>query len=252
MNDGRAFADLEAERAGLLKNESSEVSGVEPRDAGTLVIVDDRSGTPSILMGRRAAGHVFMPNRYVFPGGRVDPADLTLATDHPLDIDQCARLTNLPSIGYGPREAAATALAAIRETYEETGALVGEIGDFAFTTGSWARFSEQGVRPAPRQLVPFARAITPPGPPRRYDTRFFCVPASALIVPPSFGALPSDELEDVAWVPLDGLADRSIAPITLRILDELKARLGDGSWRDSSRKIPLYRFEGGEFSRDFV
>ena len=251
MNDGRAFADLEAERAGLSKS-GSEASAVEPHDAGTLVIVEDTRDRPSILMGRRATAHVFMPGRYVFPGGRVDPADLTLAADHPLDVDQCIRLTHQTAAGYGPREAAATALAAIRETYEETGALVGEAGDFTFTTSSWARFAELSIRPALRQLVPFARAITPPGSPRRYDTRFFCVPASALIVPPSLDALPSDELEDVAWVPLDSFGERSIAPITLRILDELKVRFEDGTWRDSSCKIPLYRFEGGQFIRDLV
>ncbi len=251
MSEGRAFVDLEAERASL-PNDHSEASAPQPRDAGTLVIVDDSGETPMILMGRRAAGHIFMPNRYVFPGGRVDPVDLTLAADHPLDDNQCARLTGRTPSGFGPREAAATALAAIRETCEETGALIGEAGEFTFTTGTWSRFAERNVRPAPRHLVPFARAITPPGPPRRYDTRFFCVPASALIVPPSLDALPSDELEDVAWVPVDGFGDRSIAPITLRILDELKIRLDDGSWHDSSRPIPLYRYEDGQFTRDLI
>ena len=250
MSEG-AFADLEVERAGLPQGGSEETS-LQPRDAGTLVIVDDSGKIPAILMGRRAAGHVFMPNRYVFPGGRVDAADLELAADHPLGDDQCDRLTARTPDGFGRREAAAIALAAIRETYEETGALVGETGDFGFSKGSWTHFSERNVRPAPKHLVPFARAITPPGPPRRYDTRFFCVPATALIVPPSLDALPTDELEDVAWVRLDGFGERSIAPITLRILDELKARLADGSWRDSSRPIPLYSFEDGQFARDMV
>ena len=46
-----------------------------PRDAATLVIVDTTSGEPRLLMGKRRATQVFMPNKVVFPGGRVDDDD---------------------------------------------------------------------------------------------------------------------------------------------------------------------------------
>ncbi|MEO8558216.1 MAG: hypothetical protein ABI439_04085, partial [Rhodospirillales bacterium] len=46
-----------------------------PRDAATLIIVRQGKRAPEILLGCRDATHAFMPNRYVFPGGRVDLAD---------------------------------------------------------------------------------------------------------------------------------------------------------------------------------
>jgi 8-oxo-dGTP pyrophosphatase MutT (NUDIX family) len=50
---------------------------LRPRDAATLIIVDTARGEPRAA-GRRRADLAFMPSRYVFPGGRVDPADGTL------------------------------------------------------------------------------------------------------------------------------------------------------------------------------
>ena len=43
---------------------------VRPRDAATLIIVRSDGGQPRILMGQRAAGHKFMPNKFVFPAAR--------------------------------------------------------------------------------------------------------------------------------------------------------------------------------------
>ena len=48
---------------------------MRPRDAATLILVRMKGKTPEVLMGCRAAAHAFMPNRYVFPGGKVDPDD---------------------------------------------------------------------------------------------------------------------------------------------------------------------------------
>ena len=48
---------------------------VRPRDAASLVICRQRKGVTEVLMGRRASRHRFMPNIFVFPGGRVDTAD---------------------------------------------------------------------------------------------------------------------------------------------------------------------------------
>ena len=46
-----------------------------PRDAATLILYRQTSDGPRILMGCRSEGHDFMPNKYVFPGGRVDDED---------------------------------------------------------------------------------------------------------------------------------------------------------------------------------
>ena len=43
---------------------------VRPKDAATLVIVRRDAGDPQVLMGKRASGHKFMPNKFVFPGGK--------------------------------------------------------------------------------------------------------------------------------------------------------------------------------------
>ena len=54
---------------------------LRPRDAATLIIVDSSVGEPRVLLGRRRPDMVFMPGRYVFPGGRVDPADQQIAVE---------------------------------------------------------------------------------------------------------------------------------------------------------------------------
>ena len=94
---------------------------VRPRDAATLIIVRSDGGQPRILMGQRAAGHKFMPNKFVFPGGKVDVGDHRLRPPHDLHPAVMARLTR----GCSETRARALAMAAIRETYEETEANLG-------------------------------------------------------------------------------------------------------------------------------
>jgi len=56
--------------------ESGNNSPVVPRDAASLLVLRATPAGPDVLMGLRGAGHRFMPNRLVFPGGAVDRADL--------------------------------------------------------------------------------------------------------------------------------------------------------------------------------
>src|ERR1051325_11791196 len=46
-----------------------------PRDAATLILIDRSSAVPKVLLGKRHGGHAFMPDKFVFPGGRVEPHD---------------------------------------------------------------------------------------------------------------------------------------------------------------------------------
>ena len=60
---------------------SGESRSLEPQDAATLIILD-ATGRPRILMGRRRPQQVFLPNKFVFPGGRADKVDRAIpATD---------------------------------------------------------------------------------------------------------------------------------------------------------------------------
>ena len=58
---------------------------LRPRDAATLIIVDREGPEPRVLMGRRHEGHKFMPGKFVFPGGRVEPEDRRMAAAGALD-----------------------------------------------------------------------------------------------------------------------------------------------------------------------
>ena len=55
------------------------------RDAATVVLVRRDGGSPRILMGQRGLGAAFMPSKYVFPGGALDPADAEVPLSAPLD-----------------------------------------------------------------------------------------------------------------------------------------------------------------------
>src|SRR5271154_3355667 len=48
---------------------------VRPRDAATLIVLRRDGPKLRVLMGRRHGGHSFMPDKWVFPGGRIDPSD---------------------------------------------------------------------------------------------------------------------------------------------------------------------------------
>ena len=55
------------------------VGGVlRPKDAATLVLVKRDGREPRVLMGQRHGNMAFMANKYVFPGGRIDPADMRI------------------------------------------------------------------------------------------------------------------------------------------------------------------------------
>src|SRR5271154_4628195 len=102
-----------------------------PRDAATLILVErpDR-GPARVLMGKRHARHLFMPGKFVFPGGRVEPEDRRMAAAGKLDAHVEEKL-NARVPRPSPSFARALALAAIRETFEETGLAIGVLGSNA-------------------------------------------------------------------------------------------------------------------------
>ncbi|MCB2135206.1 MAG: NUDIX hydrolase, partial [Rhodobacteraceae bacterium] len=169
------------------------------RDAATVILVRDTPDGPSILMGQRGAGAVFMPNKYVFPGGALDPVDADTPFARPLApccLDRLAR--NAPP-GLGP----ALAASAIRELWEETGLLLGRPGLWPSAPAEgWRDFAATGLLPDAAPLSFVFRAITPPGRTRRFDARFFLADARHLVGDPDDFSRASDELGHLHWVPL--------------------------------------------------
>jgi 8-oxo-dGTP pyrophosphatase MutT (NUDIX family) len=224
----------------------------EIRDAATLIIVEREAKSLRVLMGRRHAGHKFMPGKFVFPGGAVDPADRLMAAAAPLDEAVAAKLlakTRRTSQSY----ARALALAAIRETFEETGLALG-VTDLGAPpdppVGVWARFAETGVFPSLEGLDFLARAITPPGRTRRFDARFF-VADSAWIAHRAQGAVHEGaELTELVWAPIEDALRLEIPNITRTVLGVLAA-LGPGPW-DRARPRPFYRMVRGKHMSETV
>jgi 8-oxo-dGTP pyrophosphatase MutT (NUDIX family) len=222
---------------------------LRPRDAATLILLDRDGGGISVLMGRRHAGHAFMPGKFVFPGGRTDPGDSRITVAGNLDPLETAKLT---AGRIGASRAKAIALSAIRETYEEAGLLIGQKGSFKTNAASWMGFADQSVAPSLSPLRYVARAITPPGRTRRFDTRFFAVWRESVAVEMPEGG-PHKELEELVWLPLAVAKNADIPSITRTILDELETRLAfDPLLRPGGGPVPFYRMVRHRFSRDLI
>ena len=228
-----------------------------PRDAATLIIVDSSGGQPRILMGRRHPNQVFLPDKYVFPGGRSEFSDRSVPTVSELGEQHLTRLLfdmkGVPS----RRRARAIALTAVRETYEETGILVGHDGAGggeplalpAKADPAWQAFFAHGVCPALAPMTFLARAITPPGRPRRYDTRFFWVEARHIAkrTPPK-----DDELRDIDWFTIDELRGLDIPNITRAVVEDLAEHLSAAPEARKHWPVPFYFFTSGAFERQLV
>jgi 8-oxo-dGTP pyrophosphatase MutT (NUDIX family) len=167
-------------------------------------------------MGQRASRHRFVPGQYVFPGGVVD------ATDH-----RCETLSRLrPEVEKRLRadcsRGQAFAVAAVRETFEETGLVLGELRQAA-------------LFPDLQELDYVLRAITPSASPIRYHARFFLADGSRLK-----GKLTGNgELLDLAWRPIGESLKLPIVDVTQFILEHL------ASGFRAAKRVPLFCFHSG-------
>jgi 8-oxo-dGTP pyrophosphatase MutT (NUDIX family) len=207
---------------------------VKPRDAATLIIVRRDRPKPRLLMGRRHGGHDFMPDKWVFPGGRIDRSDFHAPSATDLRSEVAARLEKT-----GPgRRVRALALTAIRETFEEVGLLLARPAPPRPATGPWREFLEIGAAADLGALDFIARAITPPYRPKRFDARFFMADAEALL---SLDRRPDcGELDEIAWVDMDEALALDLPNVTRFVLQELALRL-----EDPNRPAPFIRFLRG-------
>ncbi len=194
------------------------------RNAATVIVLRDRLSNPRILMGQRGAKAVFMPNKFVFPGGAVDAGDAQVPLAAPLPGVCADRLSEDATPGF----AGALAAAAVRELWEETGLVLGHPGSWPGDVPTdWQSFAATGYVPDASALQFVFRALTPPGRPRRFDARFFLVDAEALRSDPDDFSAASDELSHLQWVPLARARSFDMPFITEVALAEIQARVGD-------------------------
>ena len=186
----------------------------EPRDAASLIMLKGSPNDPEVLVGRRPKEARFMPSVWVFPGGAVEEADFQLQTPHGLREDVLARLTRTTA----PELAHALAWTALREMREETGLLLGKVGDDNSATESEAHeaYQKAGLVPNLTALDYLMRACTPEYQPIRFNTRFFVADGSLT----SSDIWQTSELEEIRWVQLNELPDMKIAGITGIVIKE--------------------------------
>jgi len=206
---------------------------LRPRDAAAIVLIDRSAERWRVLMGKRSSRHVFMPEAYVFPGGRCDPGDhaLPFSTDlHPVVLE---KLRVGPPSGLSAARARAMALAALRELTEETGLV------------------PSGVAPDLSCLRFAVRAVTPPGRVRRYDTRFFVAFTDEAAVDPAM-ARDSDELHDVRWLDIEGDPSLNIPKITRSVLMDVRTLLTTRPTLSLLDPVPFYRTLHGRAMRSIL
>jgi 8-oxo-dGTP pyrophosphatase MutT (NUDIX family) len=189
---------------------------VSPRNAASLLLVQKRAGALTVLMGRRPPSSSFIPDAFVFPGGKADAADRKVEATFPL-IAATERAIRKQA-GVDATTAHALANAAVRETFEETGILLARRASFSAPgPGTWRDFEAAGLAPDLSALRLIARAITPVGSPVRYHARFFVAEAER-----THGvAADSPELLDLDWYPLREAVRLPIIDVTRAVLEEL-------------------------------
>ncbi len=191
-----------------------------------MVLIDAGGAEPKVLLGRRHSAVAFLPGKYVFPGGRLEADDRLMPALGALSAASLEKLALRRGRGCpGPH---AFALAAIRETFEETGLLLGARSDgprLAVIPAAWQTFAEHGFAPNLAPLRFIARAITPPGLPRRFDTSFFSVDVREVAHRVDGCVTQDTELVELLWLSLSDAAKLDIPRITAMILRELAARI---------------------------
>src|SRR6185312_4911309 len=188
---------LWAERMTMSERDTSFPDS-EPRDAATLMLIDRSGPTPRVLLGRRHAGHKFMPGKFVFPGGRIEALDQQMTAVSELHPDAQKNLL------------------------------------------------ERVEKPD----TEFARAVTPPRRPRRFDTRFLTADASAIAHTIEGVVGPDSELVELTWVPIEEAAHLDMPTITAIVLEELLARVEAGMGH--GLPVPYYYMIDQQFFRELL
>jgi 8-oxo-dGTP pyrophosphatase MutT (NUDIX family) len=213
---------------------------VRPRDAASLILLRGEGSALEVLAGRRPLNVKFMPGVYVFPGGAIDPPD------------RIAWSVEAGTETLGPK-LARSARAAMRETWEEAGVLIGRPGGWLSAPSAKApieqAYLERGLVAAVDLLTYVGRAITPSHSFRRFNTRFFLGDGNDVYGEP----VASEELEDVGWHRVGHEAFESFRDVTRFMLARAIAlRQGSASgeaplfyWAKNARRIGICREASG-------
>jgi 8-oxo-dGTP pyrophosphatase MutT (NUDIX family) len=205
----------------------AERKPVRPRDAASLILLREARGALEVLIGRRGKGARFMPGRYVFPGGRVTAEDGRRWAGELADREA--------------RDFLALKRAALRETFEETGLVVGEPRQGATPEANALSpveraYRARGIAPAPDLLRLVGRAITPTASPIRFHARFFVADGRRAV-----GELaPCEELDELHWHRVD-----SEPPGLMQNVTRFMLRCAVEAWRGAAPETPpLYWHRG--------
>ncbi len=216
---------------------------VRPKEAATLIIHRSDGAGIEVLMGERHRKHRFMPHHWVFPGGRIDPADARVRTGTGLRAHVAEKLQRKMTRA----RAHATAIAAVRETFEETGLVIGapDPAPGRRVPQDWKAFFGTGMAPALDNLEYIARAVTPPIRPLRFNARFFMVHTRHVT-----GDLAgSGELINLRWFPIGQARELEMPMITRLILFHIEDLITNPPPPDPDRPIPYFKHMGDYHKR---
>ncbi|MEM7545076.1 MAG: DNA mismatch repair protein MutT [Pseudomonadota bacterium] len=215
-----------------------------------MILVRTGGTAPRVLMGQRGKGASFMPSKFVFPGGALDPGDEALADHFHVHSDDHDRLMTKSEAGPAP---AALALAAIRETWEETGLALGASGAASAGITSphpdWSTFFAAGLRPVTDHLRFVFRAITPPTRSKRFDARFFLADATLVAGDVDDLSRADGELSHLSWLTLTEARALDLPFITEVVLAEVEARLREPG---TVRPTPFFHHDEGRSYLDHL
>lgn len=211
---------------------------VRPKDAASIILFDRSGDDLKVLVGKRSNKHAFMPDLFVFPGGRRDPGDFRLTYSRDLNDQTHADLAKTLRRPASTSSARAFALAAMRELQEETGMV------------SWGE-STANSGPDLSSLRFIARAITPPGQIRRFDTRFFTAFIDELgICGPDLRE--SAELQDIQWLSIRHKSSVKMPAITQVVLDDAIAAMTTSGQSAIQAPVIQYVLRNKRFHRIFL
>lgn len=203
------------------------------KNAATIVLIRQEHSKIYVLMGRRCSTAVFMPNKYVFPGGVWEESDKNVPFSQAMD----SRQESLLGLQTNFSDSSKLGITAIRELWEETGLRLSSKGNFVSFPKAWEYFFLDQQGPNLFNLNFFFRAVTPPNRTRRFDARFFFCNSSHIYEDLDDFNNASGELLDLQWIEISKAKYLNLPTITSIVVEHLMS-LTESNF--SYHQIPFY------------